>query len=243
MAGDLQGADESGRPSPLFALGGWLVAVLILALLLVAWQIFATRPNMAVVLPRPGDVWTSFADLMDQRVLWQATIATGRSWAAAFAVAAILGIALGLVTGSGRALGALLSPAVLVFGAFPLPALAALFVLWMGLGTAAGAITAGALLALFPIAAMVARSRPSPDAGLRLKGVFHAFEIGVVLALFGVVFTEMLASRGRLGSMVIELQSNFENKRLLALVFYLWLLGLAAALPFAFCRWISGIGR
>lgn len=243
MAGDLDAASDNRRASPLYTLGGWIVVVLILALLLVAWQIFATRPGMAVALPRPSDVWTSFTDLMDQRVLWQATIATGRSWAAAFAVAAILGVAIGLATGSGRALGALLSPAMLVFGAFPLPALATLLVLWMGLGTAAGAITAGALLALFPIAAMVARSRPSPDAGLRLKCVFHAFEIGVVLALFGVLFTEMLAGRGRLGSMVIELQSNFETKRLLALVFYLWLLGLAAALPFAFCRWISGFGR
>jgi ABC-type nitrate/sulfonate/bicarbonate transport system permease component len=188
-------------------------------------------------------VFASFADLMDQRVLWQSTIATGRSWAAAFAIAAILGVALGLVTGSGRTLGALLSPTALVFGAFPLPALAAVLVLWMGLGTAAAGIAAGALLALFPIAAIVARSRPSPDAGLRLKGVFHAFEIGVVLSLFGVLFTEMLAGRGRLGSMVIELQSNFETKRLLALVFYLWLLGLAAMLPFTFCRWISGFGR
>ena len=241
MSGDVDGGVGSRRASPIFTLGGWLLVVLILALLLVAWQVFGGR--MGAVLPRPGEFWTGFGELMDQRVLWQATIATGRSWAAAFAAAAILGIAFGALMGSRRALGALLSPTVMVFGAFPLPALAAVAVLWMGLGTAAGAIATGALLALFPITAIVARSRPSPGTGLRLKGIFHALEIGIVLAFFGVLFAEMTASRGRLGYMVIDFVSTFQNKQLLALVFYLWLLGLAAALPFAFCRWLSGLRR
>ena len=240
MAGNLGAAEARERSSPLFALGGWLVAALALALMLAVWMAFAERLNAAMLLPRPGEVWTSFGELMDQRLLWQATIATGRSWAAAFVVAAVLGMALGLLMGSLRGLGALLSPTLFVFGAFPLPALAALFVLWMGLGTAAGAIATGGLLALFPIAAMVARSRPNPTTRLRLRGVLHALEIGVVLALFGVLFAEMIASRGRLGSLLIEYVTVLNTKLLLALVAYLWLLALAAMLPFALCRWMSG---
>jgi ABC-type nitrate/sulfonate/bicarbonate transport system permease component len=238
MAG---GTEDGGRiSSPVSGLLGCIVAAVLFLLLLGGWQVAATLARSAATLPPPADVFASLAELLDQRLLWQATIATARSWAGAAVLAALAAIVLGLAIGSSRGIGALLTPSLVLFGAFPVPVLAALLVLWLGLGTALGAILTGALLALFPMVAIIAHARRR---GAALNGVFHALQVGAVLTLFGVLFAEAMAGRGRLGSMVLELVSTLETKRLFALVLFLWAMGLAAALPCALARWLAGGGR
>jgi ABC-type nitrate/sulfonate/bicarbonate transport system permease component len=231
--------EEGRRASRASGVIGCVLAVLLFLLLIAVWQVAATL-SKSIVLPSPAEAFASLGDLIDQRMLWQATIATARSWAGAVVVAALLAIGAGLAIGSSRTAGALLTPSLVVFAAFPIPVLAALLVTWMGLGTALGAILTGALLALFPMVGIIAHARRR---GVALSGVFHALQIGGLLALFGALFAEGVAGRGRLGSMILELVANLDTKRLMGLVLFLWLMGLAYALPCALARWLTGGGR
>jgi len=235
---------ERARPAAVFAVAGWLIAFALVAMLALVWWIESSKPGFSDFgLPPPDKVAAALDQMLAQSELWRATFATLRPWIAAFAIASIAGIPLGVLAGRSRALGRLITPTLTVFGAFAVPALPLLIIVWNGLGSDAHVIATGALVALFAIAAIAAHGQRNTDAGAGPRAIFRALELGAVLALAGVLFAEFVGSNRGLGFMLMSAMTKLEVPQLFALVLYLWLLGLVLAVPFALARWISGLAR
>jgi ABC-type nitrate/sulfonate/bicarbonate transport system permease component len=116
-----------------FALGAGLVALLVL----LWWVLTRGDATEAIVspakLPSPGQVFSSFGSLLD-RGLIDAIIATLSRVFLGIALAAALGITLGVVAASYRAVAAALMPLVIFLRSVPMGALLPLTLLWFSIG-------------------------------------------------------------------------------------------------------------
>jgi len=88
------------------------------------------------VLPSPAEVVRSAGSLFTERHLLQSVIATLRRVVLGFALALLIGVLVGIVAGSWRALHAVLAPLALFGRNIPIAALIPLTVLWFGIGEA-----------------------------------------------------------------------------------------------------------
>jgi len=233
--------NEGRRGGPVSGFVGWFVALVLLGLLFAVWALYASRPGSQLLVPAPGDVLRAFVDFFGDAAVWRATGSTLKAWVPAFLIAGIIGVAVGVA--AGRGWGALLSPSLFVFAAFPIPAVVTMLIVWYGLTSPNARIAAGALLAFFPIVAIAAYGQHAPDRASRTKSVFRALEIGAIMALTGIVLVESMAGQGQIGHLLIERFTQLDTKGQFALAFWIWGLGLALALPFALGRWLAGRGR
>jgi ABC-type nitrate/sulfonate/bicarbonate transport system permease component len=118
---------------------GKLLGLACILLVLIIWYLFthgsdaASRPISPSKLPSPGDVFDSYGKLED-RGLVDGIIATMVRVLKGFGWAAIVGIALGVMAASFRALAAFLNPLVLFGRSLPLAALIPITILWFGIG-------------------------------------------------------------------------------------------------------------
>jgi NitT/TauT family transport system permease protein len=108
------------------------------AVLLVAFWEFASRAGLANprFLPAPSTVAAAFGTMFtDQNLLWHAGISTLRVWAA-FLIAALMAIPIGMLMSSYRIAGAALEPTIDFVRYLPVPALVPLSIIWFGIGEA-----------------------------------------------------------------------------------------------------------
>jgi ABC-type nitrate/sulfonate/bicarbonate transport system permease component len=133
------------RSRPLLALrrapsllAGKGLGALCIALALIAWAVATHGPAeervvSPTLLPAPLEVLASFPGLAADGALVDAVLATLRRVLAGFLLAVALGVPLGMAAGAWRALGAFLSPIVLVTRNVPIAALIPLTILWFGI--------------------------------------------------------------------------------------------------------------
>lgn len=121
-------------PAPIrFALGAGFIA-----LILVIWW-FLTRGSAIeriispVKLPSPGEVFGSFGSLMERDLIGAIFATLGRVFFG-IGLAAIVGIGLGVVASSFRAVAATLMPLVIFLRSVPMGALLPLTVMWFAIG-------------------------------------------------------------------------------------------------------------
>lgn len=219
---------------------GWFVAALLLGLTFVIWSLYAEVPENRNVLPTPGDALRTFGGLFGDAAHWAATWATLANWVVGFAIAGAVGSILGALAGRHRGFAMAASPAAYLFGAFPVVFLAPMCIMFDGIDSSTGAIFSAALLAVFPVAGLVAQGQRAEDGTDRARSLFRALEIGAILALAGVLFVEMIAGKDRLGAAILNAFSNFEARKMFALGLWIWALALAVTLPFALARWVAG---
>ncbi len=111
------------------------VGVSVALLILLLWEL-AARANLVApqFLPSPTAVvralWTMFTT---QNLAWHAFVSTARVWAAFF-LAAILAIPIGILMSTYRVVGAGLEPTVDFIRYLPVPALVPLSIIWFGVG-------------------------------------------------------------------------------------------------------------
>jgi len=109
-----------------------------LLLILAVWWLFtrgATPEERWISpskLPSPGDVLRAYWSL-SERGLWEGIAATLRRILGGFALAAIVGIGVGVLAGSFRAVNAFLQPLILFGRSLPLAALIPLTIVWFGI--------------------------------------------------------------------------------------------------------------
>jgi NitT/TauT family transport system permease protein len=118
----------SSRAEIGFGVGGTLV-------LLVIWELIA-RSGLSnpVFLPAPTTVLAAMGRMIvDQGLLWHAGISTLRVWAA-FLLAAVMAIPIGIMMSSYRVVGASLEPLIDFIRYLPVPALVPLSIIWFGVG-------------------------------------------------------------------------------------------------------------
>lgn len=117
------------------AMGGLCVILLLAAWLVVTWGSEAeSRTISPTVLPSPGETFLSFHALWFERALSRNLLYTLGRVTAGFALAAVVGIPLGVLAASFRPINAFLAP-LSVFGRnIPIAALIPLTLLWFGIG-------------------------------------------------------------------------------------------------------------
>ena len=86
-----------------------------------------------VILPSPGEVFASFPSLLKERALLQSIAATLKRVLIGFGLAALVGVPLGIVAASWRAIEASGAPLALFGRNLPVAALIPLTILWFGI--------------------------------------------------------------------------------------------------------------
>jgi ABC-type nitrate/sulfonate/bicarbonate transport system permease component len=124
------------QPPPLI---GRLIGLGAVALIIFLWFL-VTRATSAeqrwvspVILPSPGEVIRSFGALWNERGLPASIVATLRRVLVGFGLAAVIGVPLGIVAGSWRALESAAAPIALFGRNVPVAALIPLTILWFGI--------------------------------------------------------------------------------------------------------------
>jgi NitT/TauT family transport system permease protein len=116
-----------------YLLGAGGVALLVLAWWFVTLGTVESRVVSPVVLPSPFEVFSSFTSLLNERALVQSIAATLKRVLLGFGLAILIGVPLGIVAGSWRALEATGAPLALFGRNLPVAALIPLTILWFGI--------------------------------------------------------------------------------------------------------------
>jgi ABC-type nitrate/sulfonate/bicarbonate transport system permease component len=204
------------------ALGWVAIRVYPLVLLLVGWQLLVTFELIgnAFVLPPPSAVWRQAVALWGSGQLPSTALVTLRRILAAFGLALLVGVTLGLLLGRIRSVRLAARPLVSFFFPTPKVAIYPALVILFGLGTASK-IALGFAEAVFPIilATVAAASQVEPRLvwsalGLgtshaatfwkvvlpaALPGILTGARIGLVGAIIGVFIGELIVGSDGLG--------------------------------------------
>jgi NitT/TauT family transport system permease protein len=225
----------------------WITTPLLLAVVIAAWQIYVVRFGVsAFILPPPAAVWAAFLDLLATPSTWMHTLVTVDQTLAGFAIAAIVGVGLGVVVGKLAWLERTLNPFVVASQVVPKVALVPLFIVWFGFGPASKIVIA-AVIAFFPVFTNAVLGVKSIEPGhrdvmtslnaspwqrfLRLDlpsaapAILAGMEVGVVLAIIGCVVAQFLGGNAGLGYLLVAKMNAYETDSLFAVIVLLTLVG------------------
>jgi NitT/TauT family transport system permease protein len=215
--------------------------------LLGAWQLMVTIAQIpAVILPPPSAILRQFLVLFPELV--DQAGYTGLEAFEAFALGALLGIAIAAgVTLSAVAREAVF-PNLILLQLIPKIALAPLFVIWFGFGAPAH-VAFGVFVSFFPIALVTATGLRDTDVRaidlcrslsasqwqifmhvrvpFALSHLFTGLKIAATLVFMGVVIGEFISSDAGLGYFILNAGARSETDKIFAGLFALSLLGLA----------------
>jgi NitT/TauT family transport system permease protein len=200
----------------------------------------------AVVLPAPTDVAARIVSAWP--FLIQHLLPTTLEALGGFLLAAALGTALAVLLASSRLARLALYPNVVFFQLIPKIALAPLFIVWLGIGSASR-LAFSLFIAFFPvvIATLTGLGQTPPDM-LRLCRAYSAspwqvftavrfpyalpywfsgLKIAVTFAIIGVVVGEFITAQAGLGYLILFAASQAETALILASIAALCVVGLA----------------
>jgi ABC-type nitrate/sulfonate/bicarbonate transport system permease component len=214
---------------------GWTIV----ALLLVIWQLVATAHRMPQ-LPALSDIWATWVDQAFNGDLLTALADTMRITAIGFALATLVGIALGFLMGRVAVVWGAAEPAVELLRQIPITALLPLLILYLGIADSFK-ITIVVLAATFPIllnafagARSVSKTMRQTAQTFQLSWLETQFEVGLPAALpyilvgmrqsLGVtlvvaVVTGMLAGNSGIGYYILQAQQILDVRALFAGIF------------------------
>jgi NitT/TauT family transport system permease protein len=210
--------------------------ILSVIIFLALWQVVGSGIN-PILLATPAAVAQAFVNLINDGTLWPAFLRAMEVLGVGFALATIVGIAVGVAMGRSLAAYRVLNPYVAFFQATPLIALTPLVVIWFGIGFPAEvAITF--LLAVWSIIINTAEGvRNTPPILLDMARIYHIGErsvirdiavphatpfifaglsIGLAKGLVGVIIGEMDISLKGLGGLITNFGDAFQTAPLLA---------------------------
>lgn len=218
------------------------------------WVIVATGIFPRAILPSPLDVLDALSVWAFgppgkgpySGTLWEATIASGRRVLMGYAIAALLGIAVGVPSGFFRLTGRLLDPMIHLLRPIPVTAWVPLSLVFFGFGFGS-AVFLIALGAFFPIVVntiegvrganrtllRVGRMLGAGNAALlwhfilpaSLPAVFVGLRIGIGLAWVLVIVAELLAVKAGVGYTLLDAYSFNRYDVIIAAMIMLGILG------------------
>jgi NitT/TauT family transport system permease protein len=225
----------------------WVSTPVLLALLLGVWQFFVSVVGVSpFILPSPAAVADSLLALLSGGSIWVEIRVTLVEVLAGFAIALVLGMAVGAVLGRIRWLERAVQPAMVAFQVVPKVAFIPLFVIWFGFGPTSKIIMA-AILAFFPIMLNVMLGVRSVDPGYRdvmrglgagrwatftnlelpstLPYIFAGAEVAIVFAVIGAIVGEYLGGSQGLGHLVVASLNALDAPQLFAVILLLAVMG------------------
>ncbi|MCZ8261093.1 MAG: ABC transporter permease subunit [Beijerinckiaceae bacterium] len=225
--------------------------VLISAALLAIWQ--CTYWFIGdIALRSPGQTIRFAGELLSRPSFWPHLVETAKAFAAALAIASLLGLTIGLLLGLGKTAGDIFEPMLIALYSIPKVTLYPILLLSFGLGLSAK-IAFGALHGFIPVALFtmnaarnvrpiflktgrvmklsrwdVVRKIVFPAA---LPEIFTGLRVGFSLTMIGTVLGEMFASQRGLGYLLMNAIGLHHVDIIMAVT--LMLVAFAAVISFA----------
>jgi ABC-type nitrate/sulfonate/bicarbonate transport system permease component len=215
-----------------------LLGSLFIVALLIAWQVVtALGLEPPIVLPSPADVIDAFRDMFSSDQIWHDLAASGLELVYGFALAAVVGVVLGLAIGWYVRLGYLLEPMVNFLYAIPRVALGPLLIVWLGIGlgskvtlvflTAVFPViinTSSGIRSLDPLLVRVARCFGAGDLQIfrtiALPGsvpfILSGLRLAVGQSLIGVFVAELLGAQNGVGMLIQNAGEQFQTATVFA---------------------------
>ncbi|MDX6341646.1 MAG: hypothetical protein QOH87_1784 [Trebonia sp.] len=212
--------------------------VLSVVVFLGIWQIAGAHVN-PILLATPTRVWSAFISLIQSGELGPAFLRAMEVLGVGFAIAAVVGILVGILMGRSSVARRILNPYVSFFQATPLIALTPLVVIWTGIGFNAEVLIT-VLLGVWSVIINTEEGvRNTPSTLLDMARVYHAGELSVVRnvavpnavpyifaglrialakSLIGVIIAEMDISLKGLGGLIQNAGDAFQTAPLLAAI-------------------------
>jgi NitT/TauT family transport system permease protein len=220
--------------------------VLVFLVFIAAWSaatVYSRLPPST--LPSPNDV---MAALVGQRAALAAhAVHTTLEALAGFALAASLGIGIGLAMNSSRWLREMLYPNLVALQVIPKIALAPVFIVWFGIGFESKLLLA-TFISFFPVAIGTATGLMETDAGAlklcralgatrrqtllqvrlpyALPFVFSGLKVASTMAMIGVVVGEFISSQRGLGYFILNASSRIDTPSVIAAIGVLCIAGM-----------------
>ncbi len=224
-------SEAPAEARPARQLPSWVITITSLVVLLGAWEIFGRDIN-PVFGSYPSAIAEAFWQLARTGKLWAALIDSLRPFLLGYALAILIGVPIGLVTGRFRAVEAAIGIYVTAGYAMPLVALVPLLVLWLGLGFAVK-VAVVFLMSVFPICINtwlgvtavpktlieVGKSFVAPDSVIlrriilpaTLPYIMAGIRLAVGRAVVAMVIAEFFTSISGLGAVIITSANNFDT--------------------------------
>lgn len=205
----------------------------------------------------PGLVWDALVAYVQTGDVWTHGWVTLRSTLLGFAIGSALGVFVGMVFARVPLLDQVFSPYLRAFNAMPRVALAPLFILWFGIGSASKVWFAVSLVFFIVLInteagiksvdrelTTTARSMGATSQQVFVKivlpgsvpTIFAGLRLGLVYSLLGVVFGEMLAASAGLGQQITSYAGRFQMSGVLATLVILAAISLLLNVVLAFAE-------
>ena len=227
--------------------GHVIPVALALGILLIAWQLYASRPDADQhILPTPIAVWNAL--VAQREPLWGHTLVTLYETVVGFTAALVAGVVFAAVIDFSPWLRRAIYPLLVVSQTIPIITLAPLLVLWFGFGVLSKTIVI-TLVCFFPITVALADGLRGADPELiklyrtfgadrwrifrsvklpgALPSLFSGVRIAVAYSVIGAIFAEYVGAEAGLGFYIQQKQHGFATAAVLAAIVVTALLSLA----------------
>jgi NitT/TauT family transport system permease protein len=225
----------------------WITTPLLLVAFLALWKLYTVVSGIGeLILPPPEKVGAAIVELVQKPEVWQATYVTFYETMVGFAIAAVVGIGLGIILGKAKTLERVLSPFLVASQVIPKVAIVPLLLLWFGFGLTSKIFMA-AIISFFVMMQNTILGVRSIDPGHRdlmrviqapwwkrvfsldfpssLPYVLTGVELGVVFAITGAIVGEYLGGDQGLGAMATVMLAGLRTDQLFAVVIIMTVLG------------------
>jgi NitT/TauT family transport system permease protein len=210
----------------------WLVRVVLVAALLVLWELAADRWIDITFISRPSDIVTRLGEWSGDGTLWTNSWITIQEIVYGFVLGAAAGVLAGFVLASLNFVYRVLDPFMMALYSIPKVALAPLFIVWFGIGMHMKVLLAAATV-FFLVFLNTAAGVREVDRGLvdavrlmgggrwhvirkvvlpsSMTGVLTGLKVAVPYALIGAVIGELVASNRGLGYLINDAAAQFDT--------------------------------
>jgi NitT/TauT family transport system permease protein len=237
----LEDRDTHG-PSRLTVIG---LRVLLLATVLVVWQIISQQLEIEFFISLPTEIWTQLWEWIASGYLWDNLWVTLQATFWGFLLGAAAGIVAGFLLGLIDILGRLLDPFITAVYSLPKLALAPLFVLWFGIGLEMKVVLTATIVFFLVFWNTYTGVRETDDElvdVLRVMGahrrdvirkvvlpgsltyIYVGLKLAIPYALVGAVVGELIASNRGLGYMLMSAAGAFNTAGIMAALVVLMLI-------------------
>jgi NitT/TauT family transport system permease protein len=232
-------------------LGAWLRqragAVLVVAVLLVAWEIGVRLLGIKeYLLPAPSRIWFELAKRSD--VVFGGAWVTTQEILGGYLAAVLVSVPFALAVTYSRFMENAIYPVVVFLQIVPKIAVAPLFIIWFGFGYTPKLLIVF-LLSFFPIVVssiagfkavdpeIMDFARTTGASGWKLfakirlpqalPDIFTGMKVGAALSATAAIVAEFVASDKGLGYLLLQYNGNLDTPMVFAVIFLLSLIGLA----------------
>jgi NitT/TauT family transport system permease protein len=207
-----------------------IAPLVLLFAVLAIWQLICVLFDISdFILPSPWSIWQALVEYAGEiaKHAWHTFWVT----MVGFAIAIVVGVALGFVIGSSKLAYAAFYPLMTAFNALPKAAFVPILVVWFGIGVGPAILTAF-LISFFPIMVNIATGlatlEPELEDVLRVLGAkrmdvlmkvglprtmpyfYASLKVAITLAFVGSTVSEMTASNEGIGYLLISAGSSLK---------------------------------